>query len=680
MSAPPLHGVLAHLRRRLAGFLGLMVLLSLGSVIGWTAIAAILLDVIVILPDRARAMAPWALGLGAAATALAGILGLRRLNEARIARRFEREDRALGSVLINAVQLSSQRSGSAAEEVLRVEAVELGRRRSSGLPAWPVVRRGVTVSGVVAALAVLSWAGGWVLCGDVFRAVVPRFLDPFGDHPPYSRLRIEVTPGDTAVLYGGQCEIKATAVGLPADKLFLAARSGNEETQTVMFVSPDRTFFQTLANLREETEYFVTNGRARSRRFKIAIQYTPKITLVQTRTEFPGYTHMAARTANLTDEALCLPLDSRVALRVASNRPLASGELTLTPILGGATKTVPLKTDTPDSVVTGSFSVTEPAAFTITVTDVAGLVCAEPRKGRVNILPDNRPQIFVLEPGRHAVATPEVSVPVCVQAEDDYAVTQVLWFRGLNKSIERPFRMKLRPLSSQAQASSVEARGAFDLRELGVRPGDEITYFFEAVDNYPKGPNLVTSRMFTLRIISVEEYREILRRMAAQKALFESYEKLGAWLRRLAERAGELDKMAKEAEKGAPGAAQEAVRKSAKELAEEIAKYQAEVAQALARGTLFDVEKAFHDTLKGQQDALDGLKAPLAGLTAPGGVSVKDTRRIAEALAGLCRREQAEIAEPVRLIKAVVRVLARANAFVVIAQRQAEVADRKSVV
>ena len=38
---------------------------------------------------------------------------------------------------------------------------------------------------------------------DVLRAVLPRFLDAHGDHPPYSRLKLAVLPGPADVLYGG---------------------------------------------------------------------------------------------------------------------------------------------------------------------------------------------------------------------------------------------------------------------------------------------------------------------------------------------------------------------------------------------------------------------------------------------------------------------------------------------
>ena len=139
--------------------------------------------------------------------------------------------------------------------------------------------------------AVPGWAGydpdGW-----------PRFLDAHGDHPPYSRLRIVVAPGRTDVLYGGEVEVRAMTSGRPVDKLWLVTRTGTQETRAMMFIAPDKSFFQSLANLREPTEYYVTDGTARSLRFPIGIRYTPQITMVEVGIAFPEYTGLPSRAEN----------------------------------------------------------------------------------------------------------------------------------------------------------------------------------------------------------------------------------------------------------------------------------------------------------------------------------------------------------------------------------------------
>ena len=103
---------------------------------------------------------------------------------------------------------------------------------------------------------------------------------------------------------------------------------------------------------------------------------------------------------------IIFPEGTRVAFRVASNRPLKSGTLELTPVLGGKTNFVPLLPEAQNTVVTGEFVLSQAVVFDLSVRDVGDLDSVETKRGRFNILPDRPPKIFVLEPGRDAVATP----------------------------------------------------------------------------------------------------------------------------------------------------------------------------------------------------------------------------------------------------------------------------------
>ena len=499
---------------------------------------------------------------------------------------------------------------------------------------------------------------------DLVSAVWPRFLDPHGDHPPYSRLKIAVTADRPEVVYGGQVEVRATTSGRPVEKLWLVARAGTNEIRAIMFLAPDKSFFQTLVNLREPTEYFVTDGAARSRHFSIAIRYTPEITTVEVSTTFPEYTGKPPHSGVLADEPQALPEGTRVAFRVASNRPLKSGSLDLTPVLGGKPVHVPLLPEAQNTVVTGAFALSEAVVFDLSVRDVQDLDCAEPKRGRFNILPDRPPRLFVLEPGRDAVATPNIRVPVRVQAEDDYAVSRVVWLRSLNRSIERPFNMKL-TLKNGAQ--SVEATGAFALDQLGVRPGDVIEYYFEAADNYPAGPNVTFSRPFRLEIISQEQYEAILRQAAAQKALFEPYYQLDAWLRRLAERSRNLES---EAERG-----DAAARADAGELANQLAQYEEALAKLMEDPAMFDVENSFRATLTGEQAELAAVAAKIKQALGGGTLDTQQLKELSGALNRLAQTQDEQVEQPAQQIASVVRVVSKADTFVKLAQEQAAVAQ-----
>ena len=327
-----------------------------------------------------------------------------------------------------------------------------------------------------------------------------------------------------------------------------------------------------------------------------------------------------------------------------------------------------LKASDAPQIVSGAFSLTVPTLFTVSVRDVDGLDCAESRRGRFNVSPDERPRIAVLEPGRDAVATPNIKIPVKVQAEDDFGITKVVWLRGHNQSIERAFDMKLTPRGGPA---NVESSGAFDMARLGVRPGDVIEYFFEAADNDPKGPNVAFTRPYRLEIISEEQYKQVLLRMAARKALFEPYFKLGNWLRRLAERAREAERKAASAQADAE---REAAQKEAEELSKELQDYEKALAKLMKSPSMFDVEQEFRDALGQQQSQIGEAKqkAASAARKPPG---VQDLKDLARQLSEMSKQEQENVSQPAQQLAEVARVLARADEFVRMARAQANVAQ-----
>ena len=308
-------------------------------------------------------------------------------------------------------------------------------------------------------------------------------------------------------------------------------------------------------------------------------------------------------------------------------------------------------------IVQGGFTLGGPVAFSVSVVDVDGLVSRTPLRGRITVQPDERPRVFVVEPGRHAVATPEVVVPVRVSAEDDYAVEKVLWFRSHNGSVSRPHEMDLRP-GPRGLPLSAEGAGEFDLGSLGVRPGDVIEYYAEAVDNYPRGPNLATSRILKLEIISVEEYRKILRMMAARKALLQAYETLSRWLKRLSERGKVLAEKVDE-----PGSLKEA-----RALARDLAEYREALAKVLGQPQMFDVEAHLRKELAEQRRRLKRLQRELDDALARGDLGA--VARAARELAELSRYERQHVGEPVRHVKSVVEVLAMARKFVALTLEQ----------
>ncbi|MFW5750017.1 MAG: hypothetical protein ACOCZK_00065 [Planctomycetota bacterium] len=657
-------GICSSLCARLRGWSLLAGLLACIAVLATGALVALFADVILILPAATRARAPWVLGGFGLVVLLVAAWRVLRIAPGRVARRCERRWPQLGSGLTNAVDLQGRQPCGPVQAHLHQEALERGRELARGARTWPLMRAALLVAMVALFAAGLAWGGTAVFGRSLLAAVAPRFLDPHGDHPPYSPLQFELTAADTAVSYGGSCEIRARVHGGAVDQLLLVAEDENgERSRSVMFRDPDRSHFHTLTNLRHPTRFHVTDGRGRSRWQRIAIRYTPRIEAIELATTFPAYTGLEPRTRQLGEEDLELPAGTTVQLRVASNRPLAHGTLCLIPLLGGETRTLDLARDSAAKrVVVGEFTLQQAVAFNIAVTDRDGLVSREPRKGRITVLPDERPRIRVIEPGRDAVATPEISIPVVVEAEDDYGVEQILWLRGLNESLERSFAM---PFTPHRLGRIGRAETAFDLGDLGVRPGDTIRYFFEAVDNDPAGPNITTSRVFELDIISVEQYEAILRQARARKALFDAHLALQQHLRRLEETAEHLAERLAE-----PDAADDP--ELAGELAafrRSLADYEKRLQELIGARPSFAVDPLFQDSLGQQRPGLERAREALGN----GTPDPEAMATVARELGALRPQMDQEVGEPARQLAAVARLLGAADEFSALALRQREV-------
>ncbi len=56
------------------------------------------------------------------------------------------------------------------------------------------------------------------------------------------------------MVYGQNLEIRVKTSGKPVENLYLVARTKEKAERFTMFLAPDRSYFQTLASLRQQAE------------------------------------------------------------------------------------------------------------------------------------------------------------------------------------------------------------------------------------------------------------------------------------------------------------------------------------------------------------------------------------------------------------------------------------------
>ena len=468
--------------------------------------------------------AGWRLALGAGL--IAGICTLtiiswrvafvRRNRIEHIARFLEMRDPALGSRLINLLQLNEQ----SRDETITPSTRELARQAvenySAALGAVPIERIARTGEGILhlkkALLAALVFAA---VLGAGFRITpieVARFIDPFGDHPPYSFTHLEIAqpgPLGTNVLYGKGLIVKVKASGhRPKDVFLTFFPSGHNDrgVSVPMFGEGGSEFNQLMDNVRTDMVVFAhtKDHVSESKRVHVGVVLTPQLERTFLTIVPPAYTGLRAAETLYAFNGVQALEGSTVRIRLQSNRPLREGWLEMA-TGEQAPQRIVLKKSA-ENEVTGSFVATESGRFRMGVVDIAGLVSQGDRESALTVTHDLPPEVHITNPDHDAFAAMDFKLQVQIEASDDYGLSEIRFHRGLNGVYSAP------QVVNYENTIALDGRvtGDFDLATLGVEPGDVISFFAEAVDNAPQ-PHLARSQTVHLTVISLEDYNNYMR-------------------------------------------------------------------------------------------------------------------------------------------------------------------------
>src|SRR5687768_13151665 len=174
-------------------------------------------DLVVELPPSMR--------LGADAVALAALIvllgiaavhAIRLANPAALARRVDDVADAGGQVLAGVdLSMTPQVAGAA---TVTAGLANIAIDRATGLvqsvsPTAAVSTRPAKLPFVVLLSIVGVLALGGLFVPRMFATQWLRFADPYGDHPPYTRLALDVVPHGTRVIYGKSFDVQVKTDG-----------------------------------------------------------------------------------------------------------------------------------------------------------------------------------------------------------------------------------------------------------------------------------------------------------------------------------------------------------------------------------------------------------------------------------------------------------------------------------
>jgi hypothetical protein len=257
------------------------------------------------------------------------------------------------------------------------------------------------------------------------------------------------------------------------------------------------------------------------------------------------------------------------------------------------------------ALVSGTFPITGDLRFSVDIVDRDGLHAKAPLEGRCLMIADQKPRIMIAEPRATGYATPDIPIPVLIEAEDDFGIAEVELFRSLNGSREVGIKLPLAPAAGTS-ARVQKLQSALQLSEWSLDPGDNIEISAVARDNDPDGAKSARTPTHRITIITREQYLELLRQ---QETIDDVYERYKPWLKRLVELRKQWDAAHKEKDPKKLEAMREALRESVMQLQEQIKEppvFNADLQFAKELEELQQtLQQAMKDLEEGNYDAVD---------------------------------------------------------------------------
>lgn len=419
---------------------------------------------------------------------------LRGLGARRAADEVERQAPAFGGRLDAWVDRKTGMGGAdapanplldlLAEDTLRV---------AETVPVDAVVGRGRMLSFAAAALAglaVLAWLGtsgpGYWQYGTS-RLWTGWFSA--SDAPLYEFL---VEPGDTTVRKGANLAVSASPVGFDpaAVDIYAKFESSVDWEKAPMAPQLEASGYRfSFSALREPLRYYIVAGRVRTREFNVAVVAMPTVENIKLEYDFPSWTGLKSIVEDPGGDIRAVK-DSKVTVTVTTDKLLQDGVL----IVGE--NRIALRGNEAELQVIDDDEYHIAAIYrgeTIRLTD----------DFFITLVPDEKPDLDILEPARDWKTTGIAEVAARFKADDDFGLRSMDLHYSVN-GIEQPkvsfsgVRGKkefsgehLFLLEEMGQAIDAEAlKPASSVDPLpppaplaGLLPGDLISYYATARDN-----------------------------------------------------------------------------------------------------------------------------------------------------------------------------------------------------
>ncbi len=330
------------------------------------------------------------------------------------------------------------------------------------VPRERVRRAGLLATAAVAAL--VAAAALWVEPGRQALRFAALYAVP-------GRLVLHVSPGHARIKRGDSFVIRAATMagdaGIAPD---LTVTMGDQRRTVGMQAAGGDRFAWRFENVPASFTYSVSAAGRTSETYTVTALDPPRVARIDLQYQFPEYTRLPPRKEEDGGD-IYAPNGTRVTLSIQASKGATSGALSLA---GGVRVRLQPAAD-------GRFKATLPitadGAYRVALRDADGLASDGDTEYFIRVLNDRPPDVRILRPAGDRQVTALEEITIEARADDDYGVGAfdlVYSIRGAGEKAV-PFEGKRAPLS-------VTGQHTLYLEELGVKPGDFVTYYARVRD------------------------------------------------------------------------------------------------------------------------------------------------------------------------------------------------------
>jgi hypothetical protein len=447
----------------------------------------------------------------------------RALNRLYVARELERAEPGLKSNLLNLVDL--QQAGRTVDPaVLRAIERQTATKLSTldlqqAIDHRPFIRSAYLLVGLLAVLAFYAMLSPKRLGPTLLRMI------PFADVQASTRTQIlRVDPGDTQTISGRPLEVLVDLAGeMPKSATLLFTTDDLQYRDEALELRPESEQGQRYRGMlpaeavRQSLSYTIEAGDSRSRAYRVTVHQPPSATVEQVVITPPGYTKLEPVT--VTGGAITAWEGSDVALHGGVNREVARAKIELLDEERKATgEELPL-TVVEGRKLTANWAMklrgdgSHAPNYRLQVETEQGETDPAPTVYPLTIRADKPPEVALLDPTEPQVVPANAVIPLMIAARDvDFSLTSVqirVEKSGETIYLENLFTGEQREFSKQHD---------FALERLGLKAGDQIQLWVEAVDNRQPRANRTNSPRLAITVQEPVSRQEAGEQLASAKA------------------------------------------------------------------------------------------------------------------------------------------------------------------